>query len=288
MADKEEIGTALMVAGVFIAFVAVAFPQQVASGLVTVGIDTTSPTVSPINPSGTTRSSPKLVDPGQSITLKTSASDSGSGVSSVWVDIYRGGSKVDTVSLSYYPYKGYYVGSWTVPKKEDTTWCLKFKAKDKAGNVDYNDEYVKTGTKPAPKGNAYINGKNIGPKSKIWLKTTKLDFKFEATSEGSRISKVWVDIDKAGGGDVKTVTLSDAPWTGSTTLSEGKYDVKFKFNYVEFGETKGPVTIQSVNLGVKKKPVIPVGLPNESIILAGFGAFLACIGAVARFRPETF
>jgi len=288
MADKREIGTILMVTGVFLAFIAVAFPQQVAKGFVTVGIDKTAPTVSPINPSGTTRSSPKLVDPGQSITLKTSASDSGSGVSSVWTDIYRGGSKVDTVSLSLYPGKGYYVGTWTVPKKEDTTWCLKFKAKDEAGNVGHNDEYVKTGEKPAPEGNAYINGINIGPKSKIWLKTTKLDFKFEASKEGSRITKLWVDIDKAGGGDVKTVTLSDAPWTGSTTLSEGKYDVKFKFNYVEFGKKQGPVTIQSVSLGVKQKPVIPVGLPNESIILAGIGAFLTCIGAVARFRPETF
>jgi len=288
MVDKEEIGTALMVAGVFIAFVAIAFPQQVASGLVTVGIDTTSPTVSPINPSGTTRSSPKLVDPGQGIVLKTKAYDSGSGIASAWVNIYQAGTKIEKVSLGYYPYKDYYQGDWTVPKEEDTSWTLVFRAKDEAGNEGHASEYVKTGEKPAPKGTAYINGENIGPKSKIWLKTTKLDFKFEATKEGSRITEVWVDIDKAGGGDVKTVTLSDKPWTGSTTLSDGKYDVKFKFNYVEFGEKQGPVTIQSVNLGVKKKPVIPVGLPNESIILAGFGAFLACIGAVARFRPETF
>jgi len=286
--EKREAGTALMVAGVFIALIAVAFPQQVASGLVTVGIDTTSPTVSPINPSGTTRSDPKLVDPGQGIVLKTKAYDSGSGVASAWVNIYQAGTKIEKVSLGYYPYRDYYQGDWTVPKKEDTSWTLVFRAKDEAGNEGHASEYVKTGEKPAPKGTAYINGTNIGSKSKIWLKTTKLDFKFEATKEGSRITKLWVDIDKAGGGDVKTVTLSDAPWTGSTTLSEGKYDVKFKFNYVEFGETKGPVTIQSVSLGVKKKPVIPVGLPNESIILAGIGAFLTCIGAVARFRPETF
>jgi len=286
MPNKKEVGTVLMVAGIFVIFIGAAFPQQVAKGLVTVGIDTTPPTVSPINPSGTTKSEPKMVDPGQSMTLKTDASDSGSGVSSVWVDIYEGATKIDTVSLSYYPTGDYYQGSWTVPKKEDTEWCLKFKAKDKAGNVGQSSEYVKTGVIPAPEGNAYINGINIGPKNKIWLKTTSLDFRFEATKEADRITKVWVDIDTTGGSDVKTVDLADKPWTGSTTLSEGRYNVKFKFNFVELGEKKGPVVVQSVNLGAKEKPIIPVPLPNESLALAGFGAFLTVVGAVARFRPE--
>nr|QBN22384.1 hypothetical protein [uncultured archaeon]UVT38856.1 cell division protein FtsW [uncultured bacterium] len=289
MPNKKEVGTALMVAGIFVMFIGAAFPQQVAKGLVTVGIDTTPPTVSPINPSGTSKSSPKMVDPGEGIALKTEASDSGSGISSVWTDIYEAGSKIEKVDLSYYPYGDYYQGSWTVPKKEDTTWCLKFKAKDKAGNVGSADEYVKTGSKPAPEGNAYVNGIDIAPKNKIWLKTTSLNFKFEATKEADRITKVWVDIDTTGGANVKTVTLTDGPptWTGSTTLSEGKYSVKFKFKYVEFGEKKGPVVIQSVNLGIKEKPAIPVGLPNESLALIGFGAFLAVVGAIARFRPET-
>jgi len=280
MVNRKEVGTALMVAGVFVVFIGVAFPQQVAEGLVTIGIDTTDPSVSPINPSGTTKSDPKLVDFGEGITLKTDASDSGSGVSSVWTDIYEAGSKIDTASLSYYPYGDYYQGSWTVPKKEDTTWCLKFKAKDEAGNVGQSSEYVKTGTKPAPEGNAYINGIDIAGKDMIWLKTKSIDFKFKATSEGDRITDLWTTIDGS------RVDLADAPWTGSTTLSEGQHTVKFKFNYVEFGERQGPVTIQSVDLGVKEKPTIPIGLPNESLILAAFGAFLACVGAVARFRPE--
>jgi len=93
MANKEEIGTALMVAGVFIAFVAVAFPQQVASGLATVVVDTSPPDVNATNPSGS-QSSPTHFNPDTTVTLKMYSL--GEKVSNPRCEIGSGGSFSDS------------------------------------------------------------------------------------------------------------------------------------------------------------------------------------------------
>lgn len=86
---------------------------------------------------------------------------------------------------------------------------------------------MEQGKQSAPGGDWFINGRSWSEVK--YITSNSIDFKFKATTNADVISSAKVDIDTQGGKDVKEVTLSETSadtYTGSTTLSDGKYTVK--------------------------------------------------------------
>jgi len=287
--DKREAGTALMVAGVFIVLIAVAFPQQVASGLATIRVDTTPPDVNAVNPSGT-KSNPTHFDPDTTVTLKMDS----------WQEkvnnprVVIGGST--TKSLSYsgsagtpYGTEYYYTTSWDTSGHSGEKLSFTFKAEDDVGNTGSDTAYALIGS--YADGYFTINGKKISKGATISLGTRSITLKATVTTS-EKPDEVWYivkakDVSGYSSGEflkkkADTVKTS-SPYEWSYTFpKDGTYKVCGYFK--SYGKN---VQVMSIDAGINATPR-PPKLPTEAIILGGIGAFLTCIGAVARFRPETF
>jgi len=290
MADKEEIGTALMVAGVFIAFVAVAFPQQVASGLATVNIDTTPPDISAYNPSGT-KDSPTHFDPDTTVTLKMDS----------WREkvnnprVVIGGST--TKSLSYsgsaatpYGTEYYYTTSWSTSGHSGEELSFTFKAEDDVGNTGSDTAYALIGS--YADGYFTMNGQKISKGASITLGTRSVSLSATVTTD-EKPDEVWYtvqakDVSGYSSGEflvkkADTVKTS-SPYEWSYTFpKDGTYTVNGYFR--SYGKN---VQVMSVGAGVNSSPVPPVPFPGEAMIALGVGIAMIAVGAVVRFRPETF
>jgi len=289
VADKEEIGTALMVAGVFIAFVAVAFPQQVASGLATINIDTTPPNVNASNPSGS-KDKPTHFDPDTTVTLEMySVSEK---VNNPRVETPSG-----TKSLSFSegyprmePPRFYYTTSFDTSEYTGQVVKFTFKGDDDAGNTGSDTAYALIGS--YADGYFTINGQKISKGATITLSTKSVSLSATVTTD-EKPDEVWYvvwtkDVRGYNKGEMlkvkKDTVQTSPPYSWSYTFpKDGTYQINGFFK--SYG--KG-IQVMSVDAGINSSPVPPVPFPSEAMIVLGLGIFMVAVGAVARFKPETF
>jgi len=283
VADKEEIGTALMVAGVFVAFVAIAFPQQVASGLATVVVDTSPPDVNAMNPSGS-KSNPTHFDPDATVTLKMNSFREKVNNARVVID----GS---TKSLSYsgssgtpYGTEYYYTTSWSTSGHSGEKLSFTFKGEDDAGNTGSDTAYALIGS--YADGYFTINGQKLSKGGKITISTRSIDLKFTKTTSATP-DEVWYTVRDSNGNwlQKKSDTVkTSSPWTWSYTFpSDGTYEVN---GYCKsYGKS---VQVMSFRTGVNTSPVPQLPFPSEAMIVLGTGIAIATVGGVLRFKPEMF
>jgi len=289
VADKEEIGTALMVAGVFVAFVAIAFPQQVASGLATVKIDTTPPTINAMNPSGT-QSSPTHFDPSTTVTLKMNSFREKVNNARVVV----GGS---TKSLSYdsahstpYGTEYWYTTSWDTSGHSGETVKFVFKGDDDVGNTGSDTAYALIGS--YADGYFTMNGQKVSKGATITLSTRSVTLKATVTTD-EKPDEVWyrvqaIDVKGYSSGTTlvhKSDTVkTSSPYEWSYTFpKDGTYSVNGYFK--SYGKN---VQVMSADMGINSSPMPPLPFPSEAVIVLGLGIAMIAVGAVVRFRPETF
>jgi len=256
--------------------------------LATVNIDTTAPDISAVNPSGS-KSVPTHFDPDTTVTLEMTS----------WREkvsnprVVVGGS---TKSLSFdrsvatpYGTEYHYTAPWDTSGHSGEKLSFTFKAEDDVGNTGSDTAYALIGS--YADGYFTMNGKKVSKGATISLGTRSITLKATVTTD-EKPDEVWyivkvVDVSGYNKGEFlkkKSDTVkTSSPYEWSYTFpKDGTYKVCGYFR--SYGKN---VQVMSVDAGINSSP-IPVKMPNESIILAGIGAFLTCIGAVARFRPETF
>lgn len=285
---KEEIGTALMIAGAFVAFVAVAFPQQVASGLATIKIDTTPPTINAMNPSGS-QSSPTHFNPDTTVTLKMNSFQEKVNNPRVVVGGSTKSMTFDSSHATPYGTEYWYTTSWSTSGHTGETVKFVFKGDDGNGNTGSDTAYALVGS--YADGYFTINGQKISKGATVTLGTRSVSLSATVTTS-EKPDEVWyrvqaVDVEGYSSGTTlkhKSETVqTSAPYSWSYTFpKDGTYSVNGYFK--SYGNN---VQVMSIDTGINSPPVLPP-FPSEAMIALGIGISMAAIGAVVRFRPEAF
>lgn len=206
----------------------------------TLTIDTTPPDIRYINPSGTS-SNPTPMTAESYIECSATAWDV-TGISTVYVQIYRGGVRINFLTLVWADStiidgKNYatYAKEWNTPAGSGETYEFKYAVEDNAGNVAIETGYGATGM---PDGYFKINGVSVSIDTHLYLNTRNIAFAFIATNLCTEITGVTVEIYE-GASLIKQVgftKVSSTEWTASYTFTK---DGQFEINgYIDWA---GPV-----------------------------------------------
>jgi len=197
-------------------------------------------------PGSTDSASPDMVTIGSTVTLTATLryADYSKGWYSdpyswtVTVDIYKGESKVQTVTLySYDP--GMYIdmadwtGSWTIPNEEGTLYRLVWNVNTYDSGTTSKNTYAKTPL-TEPDGSFKVNGKDTSQTSTLHVVNPTLTLSFTPSKAADKITGAYVEVWN-GGSKTTSVTMTkqtDGTYTGSYTLPNyGTYELR---GYVEW------------------------------------------------------
>ena len=130
-----------------------------------------------------------------------------------------------------------------------------------------------------PTGDFYINGTKITSSTVLYVKSPKLEYKFEATFLGNWISSVYVEIEK--GSQNRKVILTeiqaDKLWKKihSLPFGRGKYTITGKIEYPGEGGTPTVATLMVIAIPYGEEEIKPF-MPKYQL----YGIALIVIGAV--------
>lgn len=276
---RKGVGQALMVVGAIIVAAALLFPQQIASGLATVTIDTLPPEFPPA------RYSPYAPNPDSPARLPSSGTlqiwadpEDESDIVSVWCVVTRPGDSIENRGMSW---EGWAWVGQVEMTGEPGLWIFEFHAKDEAGNEGTAVSY---GHVSDVEGEFYIN--NNGPlteTSELLLATRDLEFKFVPLSGAESIDRVYIIISQDG--SFWEVELTEGPenWIGNWTApGDGVYEIRGY--YMAFGQTYQAMSL-TIGLGDGEEPT-PTPYTDEVLIVLVIGSALCCIGAVVAYGPK--
>jgi len=148
--------------------------------------------------------------------------------------------------------------------------------KNKVGWMTRKEAWAYAGD---PTGNFYINGTKITSATILYVRSPKLEYKFEATNLGNWISAVYIKIKK--GTSEKKIVLTEVEtdkwWKKiySLPFGRGKYTITGQIEYPGQGGTPTVTTLMVITIPYGEEEIKPF-MPKYQL----YGVALIVIGAV--------